>query len=253
MKIEFNVEELNSMKKYPKNLYYKGNIELLKYPKVSIVGTRRPINYTKNLVSKLSLELSKRGVCIVSGGAMGVDSIAHKNAKHTISVLANGLDIRYPKVNSSLFEKIENEGLLLSQFEEGFRATPWSFVVRNELVVALGKVLIIAEADEKSGSMRSAEYALKMGKEVYVFPHRIEDSKGTNLLLKEGLAKPIYDIDEFVKKFGKEEEIFLQDEFLEYCKNNISLEDALEKFGSIVYEYELDGKIEIINFKFTIN
>ena len=244
MKLEFDIDELNSMKKYPKNIYYKGNAELLNYPKVSIVGTRRPINYTKNFVSKLSLELSKRGVCIVSGGAMGVDAIAHKNAKYTISVLANGIDIRYPKVNSSLFEKIEKEGLLLSQFEEGFLATPWSFVVRNELVVALGEVLIVAEADEKSGSMRSAEFALKMQKDIYVLPHRLGESKGTNQLLKEGLAKPIYDIDDFVKLFG-DASTSLEDEFLEFCKKNSSLEIVLKEFGNKVFEYELDGKIEV--------
>ncbi len=103
---------------------------------------------------------------------MGVDSIAHQNAgaNNTIAIMANGLDIKYPNVNKSIITKIENEGLTLSQFKAGFKATPWSFVLRNEIVVSLGEILIVSEADLKSGSMRSVEYALKMGKK-YMFYH----------------------------------------------------------------------------------
>ena len=75
-----------------------------------------------------------------------------------------GLDIRYPVINRPLIEGIENRGLILSQFNDGFRATGWSFVVRNELVVALGDLLIVTEADLKSGSMRSVEYGFENGK-----------------------------------------------------------------------------------------
>ncbi len=251
MRVEFNIEELNSMRKYPDELYYRGKFELLSFPKVSIVGTRRPMNYTKKVVALLSRSLSDRGVCIVSGGAMGVDAMAHKNAKYTTAVLANGTDIRYPKVNSSLLERIEKEGLLLSQFENGFRATPWSFVVRNELVVALGEVLVVAEADEDSGSMRSVEFALEMKKEIYVFPHRIGDSNGTNRLLKDGLAKPIYDIEKFANRFGasKVEE---GDELLDFCKECSSFDEVYKRFGDRVYEYELEGKIRIENLVVTI-
>ncbi|WP_458699536.1 DNA-processing protein DprA [Sulfurospirillum sp. 1307] len=246
MRVEFKIDELNSMQKYPQKLFYKGNLELLKLPKISVVGTRRPSNYTKKVVAQLCSTLSKRGVCIVSGGAMGVDAIAHKNSKDTICVLANGIDIRYPKVNTSLFEKIEKDGLLLSQFEEGFRATPWSFVVRNELVIALGEVVIIAEADKNSGSMRSAEFALKMEKEIYVLPHRLDESKGTNQLLKDGLAKAIFDMEEFANKFG-DTISNSKDEVLEYIKENSSFEKVFSKYGNLIYEYELDGKIQIKN------
>ena len=248
MRVEFNIDELNSMKKYPKDIFYKGNLELLKREKISIIGTRRPSSYTKILTAKISSQLSKRGVCIVSGAAMGVDSISHQNAgaNNTIAVMANGLDIKYPSVNKTIITSIENEGLTLSQFEEGFRATPWSFVVRNEVVVSLGDFLIVTEADLKSGSMRSVDFALKMGKKIYVLPHRLGESEGTNYLLKNSLATAIYDIDEFVSMFGstcKQN----SDNFLEFCKTNPTYEDGIKKFGDRVLEYELEGKIFIKN------
>ncbi|WP_024955377.1 DNA-processing protein DprA [Sulfurospirillum arcachonense] len=247
-KIEFNIDELNSMKKYPKELFYKGNLELLKKPKISIIGTRRPLTYTKQLTAKIAAGLSNRGICIVSGAAMGIDSIAHQNAgsQNTIAVMANGLDIKYPSVNKSIIEKIEQEGLTLSQFESGFKATPWSFVVRNEVVVSLGDKLIVSEADLKSGSMRSVEFALKMNKEIFVLPHRLGESEGTNYLLKNSLATAIYDIDEFLCGFGTKTDI-CNDDFLEYCRKKPTLNEALLKFGNIVYEYELEGKIAIEN------
>jgi len=247
VRVEFTIKELNSMKKYPKDIFYGGNLDLLKKKKISIIGTRRPSSYTKFLTARIASELSKRGICIVSGAAMGVDSIAHQNAgaSNTIAVMANGLDIKYPSVNKSIITNIEKDGLVLSQFEEGFRATPWSFVVRNEIVVALGDILIVTEADLKSGSMRSVDFALKMGKKIYVLPHRLGESEGTNYLLKNNLATAIYDVDEFTSTFG---EISVeQDEFLEYCKINPSYEDAIKKYGEKVFEYELNGKVLIAN------
>ncbi len=246
--VDFHIDELDSMKKYPKELFYMGNRELLERKKVAIIGSRRPSSYTKFQTARISSELSKRGVCIVSGAAMGVDSIAHQNAgpANTIAVMANGLDIRYPAVNKSIITKIEKEGLTLSQFKAGFRATPWSFVVRNEIVVSLGDELIVSEADLESGSMRSVEYALKMEKKIYVLPHRLGESRGTNELLKNSLATALYDIDEFVDRFGTKDEES-GDEFLEFCKSNPTYEEAIQKFGDRVFEYELDGKISIKN------
>ena len=154
-----NIPALSVMKKYPKTLFYKGDLTLLQRPKVSIVGTRNPSNYTREFTYSLAKALAKRGVCVVSGAAMGVDAIAHTGAgeENTIAIVGNGLNIRYPVLNKSLIENIENRGLVMSQFNDGFRATGWSFVVRNELVVALGDSLIVTEAELKSGSMRSVE------------------------------------------------------------------------------------------------
>lgn len=241
---------LDAMKKYPPELFYKGNLDLLKRPKVSIVGTRRPSPYTRQFTYALAKALSKRGVCVVSGAAMGVDSIAHEGAgvDNTIAVVANGLDIRYPAINRPLIEAIEKSGLILSQFNDGFRATGWSFVVRNELVVALGEILIVTEADLKSGSMRSVEYAMKMGKEIWVLSHRLDESLGTNKLLAEGKANVIQDIESFVSRFGQAvESDMLKDDFFYFCQRSPTFDETVQKFGDKVYEAELEGLVTIRN------
>jgi len=245
--VNIEIEELSLMKKRPKELYYIGNLNLLHKTKVSIVGTRRPCNYTKDFTFKLSQALSKRDVIIVSGAAMGVDAIAHRGAKseNTIAVMANGLNIEYPAVNRALIKDIKQEGLTLSFYPKNFKATKWSFVARNELVVALGDILIVTEADLNSGSLRSVEFAQKMGKKIYVLPHRLGDSLGTNMLLKNNEAKPIYDIEEFANRYGVVKE--KKDEFTEFLKSKPTFDEAIFRYGEKIYEAELNGLIAIEN------
>jgi len=255
--VKEEIKELLSMKKYPPKLYYDGNLDLLKRKKVSIVGSRKPTKYSRMIIQNIASLLSKSGICIVSGGAMGIDAIAHMSAgsSNTISVLPCGVDIRYPAVNKNLLMDIQKRGLLISQFDLGFRATPWSFVVRNELVVALGDILIVAEADIGSGSMRSIEFALKMGKEIFVLPQRLGESGATNELLKNKKAHGIYDIDEFVSQFvPKNISINLElDDFTKYCKTNPNYEEAIKKYPSRLFEAELSGEIIIKNAKIFLN
>ncbi|SHO81716.1 Rossmann fold nucleotide-binding protein Smf possibly involved in DNA uptake [hydrothermal vent metagenome] len=250
-KIDIDIKELHNMKKYPKELSYKGNLELLKRPKVSIVGSRRPISYTKQYTTQIVKALINRGVVIVSGGAMGVDAIAHQSAtpKNSISVYATGIDIKYPSVNRNLLQSIEEEGgLVISQFKDNFKATSWSFVLRNELVVALGDILIVSEADINSGSLKSVEYAIEMGKKIFVLPHRIGESLGTNELLAKGLAKPIYDIEEFASRYGVSvNSDIVKDDFFYFCQTFPTYDEVLEKFGDRVYEAEFDEVIYIEN------
>lgn len=245
-----NIPELSSMKNYPKDLFYDGDLSLLKKPKISIIGSRKPTQYSRFIIKRLSGALSNAGVCVVSGGAMGIDATAHEGAgsSNTIAVLPCGIDQRYPSINKNLLNEIQKNGLLLSQFEHGFRAAPWSFVVRNELVVALGDSLIVGEADIDGGSMRSVEFALKMKKEIYVLPQRLGESGGTNQLVKNSLAKVIYDIDEFVSMFSPSYAKNLKkDDFLDFCSTAPTYEEALLKFPNRVFEAELGGEIEIKN------
>ncbi len=250
IEIDFPIEALNAMKKYPKSLYAKGDLSLICRPKVSIVGTRRPSAYTRQMTYNLSKALAHRGVCVVSGAAMGVDAIAHQGAgaSNTIAVMPTSLDIRYPKVNQELIKEIESSGLTLSQFKPSFRATAWSFVLRNEIVVALGEFLVVTQADEGSGSMRSVEYALAMKRPIFVLPHQIGESIGTNQLLKDGLATPIYDIEEFASQFGQAVDNNLpKDDFFYFCQKEPTLDSIVSKFGDRVYEAELEGIVVIEN------
>lgn len=246
--VTYTIRELEKMKKYPPELFYRGDLNLLKRPKVSIVGTRTPSLYTQQMTEQIAKALAKRGVCVVSGAAMGVDALVHEAAgtDNTIAVLGCGLDIRYPAINSALIADIEEKGLLLSQFNDGFRATKWSFVVRNELVVALGELLVVAEADMGSGSLRSVEFAQKMGKKIYVLPHRLGESMGTNRLLLEGKAEVIYDAELFASQFGEAvNDDIPKDDFFYFCQTMPTLDETVEKFGERVYEAELEGMIAI--------
>ncbi|MEO1953469.1 MAG: DNA-processing protein DprA [Campylobacterales bacterium] len=250
--IEEHIPELDSMKKYPEELFYIGDTSLLQRKKVSIIGSRKPNQYARYLTQQISLKLSQSGVCIVSGGALGVDAIAHKSAgaNNTIMVAGTGLDKRYPAVNKSIIQDIESNGLVLSQFRAGTPSQRYNFPIRNELVVALGDVLIVTYADINSGTMRSIEYAQKMQKDIYVLPHRIGESDGTNTLLKDAKAKAIYDVDDFIQSLvgiRYDDKTSKKDDFLEFCSTNPTYEETLKKFPSKVFEAELLGDIEVIN------
>ena len=157
--IDFHIDALDAMKKYPKEIYYIGDITLLQRKKIAIVGSRKPNQYARNFTQQLASKLAHADVCTVSGGAIGVDAIAHKaaGAKNTIMVAATGLNKRYPAINKNIIESIEKEGLILSQFQENTPSNRYNFVLRNEVVVALGEALIVTYADDNSGTMRSVE------------------------------------------------------------------------------------------------
>lgn len=238
------------MKNTPSFLSYIGNIDLLHKPKIAIVGSRKPITYTKNLTYELAQKLSYAGLCIVSGGAMGVDALAHQGAglENTIMVAGTGLDKRYPAINAPLISEIEKRGLVLSQFSEGEPSLKWNFPLRNELIVALGDILIVTQADLKSGTMHSIEFAKSMGKKIFVLPHRLGESEGTSFLLQKGLAEAIYNIDSFVERYAHKE-LTCKDDFLVYCDTQPLYEDAIKKDAQKVFEYECMGKISVINGK----
>lgn len=238
------------MKNAPELLSYIGNLALLERPKIAIVGSRKPIGYTKDLTYTLAQKLSSVGVCIISGGAMGVDAIAHQGAgfDNTIMVAGTGLDKRYPSINQRMIQSIEEKGLVLSQFPVGEPSLKWNFPLRNELIVALADELIVTQADLKSGTMHSIEYAQKMGKQIYVLPHRLGESEGTTYLQKNNQAKTLYDIDDFVAQFG-ENKLTCKDDFLRYCDTHPLYEDALKVDAPKVFEYECMGKISIENGK----
>ena len=254
-KIDFNIDELASMKKYPDELFYMGNLELLKKRKIALIGTRRPNSYTKEFTYKLASKLSNVGICIISGAAMGVDAIAHQGAgtNNTIAVVANGLDIRYPSINKNLIIDIERNGLILSAYKEKEKAKNYTFVLRNEIVVALSELLIVTEADINSGSLTSVNYALKMGKDVYTLPHRINESLGTQELIKKGLIKVIYDIDEFIYNISGVRNKLFEDEILKFCSLSPIYEEAYNKYPNKIFEYELEGKIRVENGKVYVN
>ena len=223
-------------------LFYKGNIDLLNKPKVAIVGSRKASKYTKEITFLLAKKLSKK-FAIISGGALGVDTEAHKGAfPNTIFVSPSSLDIIYPKANENLIKNIYKNALALSEYEKNYRPYKYTFLQRNRIIVALSEFVIIAEAEKESGSMRSFEWAKKYEKKVYVLPHRVNESSGTRYLASKGLAEVVWDIDEFCKSLGIDDN-----------KNILSLSEAIKKYGDKIYEMELNGEITIKNGKVYFN
>lgn len=238
--------QLLRIKNPPKQLFYKGNLELLNRPLVSIVGSRRASLYTKECVFRLSKMLASSGVCVVSGGAIGVDIAAHSGAlPNTIAVFGNGLDKIYPKTNEKIIKEIYQNSLAISEYEPSMPPLAHNFLQRNRLVVGLSRVLVIAQADFSSGSMQSARLAKQMGVPIYVLPQRIAESDGTNALLANSEAKIINDFKSFVELFAPCVDENHSDEILLFCKNGVSLDDAIARFGEKIYEYELLGKLRI--------
>jgi DNA processing protein len=248
--IDFHIDALDTMKVYPKELFFLGKSELLQKRKISLVGSRKANKYAKELTHQLARKIAHADGVVVSGGAIGIDAIAHRAAgsASTIMVAATGLDKRYPAINKNLIAEIEERGLVLSQFQEATPSRKYNFVLRNELVVALGEVLVVAYADKNSGTMRSVEYAKKMGKKIYVLPHRIGESEATNELLANKEAEAIYDIDAFLKSLGfiAKESDREEDPFIHYCKNNPKYDEAVAKFPKRLFEAELSGEIEVV-------
>ncbi|MDR1285477.1 MAG: DNA-processing protein DprA [Campylobacteraceae bacterium] len=251
-------KELSRLKNPPKQLFAIGKKELLERKKIAIVGSRRALYYSKDATQKLSNMLSSNGVVVVSGGAMGIDAAAHTGAfPNTIAILANSLDIFYPKINYKLLDDISKHGLLLSEYKPVTYATKYSFVLRNRLVVGLCDALVIAQADLNSGSLRSAEFALELGVPIYVLPHRLKESEGTDMLIKEEKAKIIENLSEFADMFAgqssqKSLHVHVKDEILEFCSKNSDLNMCLRKFGEKIFEYELEGKIKIVDMKVSL-
>ena len=228
-------------------LYFCGNLSLLECRKITIVGTRNPNPYAQSFTREIASKIANAGGVVVSGGALGTDIIAHKAAHpNTIMISPSSLDIIYPKNNKEAITKIYDEALILSQFAPSFMPKPYSFLERNKIVISLGECVIIPQADLESGSMQSAAFAKKIGKKIFVPPHRIGESKGTQELVKKKEAEVIFDIDEFIEQYFKDfknPNKIQTDELLEFCKSNPFFEEAYLRFGDLVFTYELEGKI----------
>lgn len=178
-------------------LYCAGKAEVLDEPAVSIVGARKPTPYGRAVAEKLADDLSSRGLVIVSGMARGIDSIAHWGALkggRTVAVLGSGLNRIYPRENKRLFEKIVDNGMVLSEYPLDSPPLGYHFPLRNRIISGLSLAALVIEATRRSGSLITAKLALEQNREVMAVPGSITSdlSYGTNWLIKNG-AKLIED------------------------------------------------------------
>ncbi len=205
-------KQFNTIASPPQQLYLRGAdlADLLKRPRVAIVGSRNVSTYGRQVTAKLAGELAEQGIVIISGLALGVDAIAHTAALEagglTIAVLPSPVDHIYPSTNTNLAQRIlACGGLLISEYSEDIYSFKTNFIARNRLVAGLAQVVLITEAAEKSGSLHTARFALEQGKDVLAVPGNINNigSVGTNNLIKAG-ATPVTDYLDVLHALGLE-------------------------------------------------
>lgn len=176
----------------PLVLYYRGTLDALQQVCVSVVGSRRASAYGQRAAYEIAKESSLAGFTVVSGLAKGVDACAHKGALDaggkTAAVMPCGLDLCYPRSHLWLYNRICQEGVVLSEYPPGVQAEKWHFIDRNRIVSGLSKATVVAQAGPKSGSIRTAQLAAEQGREVFGVPGDIFDLEylGVHNLIQDG-------------------------------------------------------------------
>lgn len=198
-------ECLREIAKPPKKLYCSGRLELLTRKCVSVVGSRRYSLYGKQVALMIGRYLGRTEVVTVSGLASGIDTFAHTGALEsegdTIAVLGTGMNQIYPKKNQELQRRIESCGLVVTEYEDDFRGTRYTFPARNRIISGLSKCVVVVEAGVSSGALITAQYAEEQGRTVYAVPGNINSqfSLGTNLLIRDG-ATPLVIVDDLMRE-----------------------------------------------------
>ena len=193
----------------PLALHVRGNRSLLANAAIAVVGSRRASAYGTNAARRLTSDLTRSGLTIVSGLALGIDAAAHEAALDggggTIAVLGTGIDISYPRSNARLRERIEKDGLVVTEFPPGTPPLPENFPMRNRVISGLTLGTVIVEATSRSGSLITARMAAEQGREVFAVPGPIfsPGAEGTHRLIQYG-AKLVHDVDDVLEELPGE-------------------------------------------------
>jgi DNA processing protein len=205
-------ERLRAIFDPPPALYVRGagEPELLGRRSVAVVGARSCSPYGAQVARMLGRELAGTGLVVVSGLARGIDGEAHRGALAsgglTVGVLGCGIDRDYPASHAQLSRRIEERGLVVSEYELGIEPAPWRFPARNRIIAGLCEAVVVVEARERSGALITADFALDEGREVFAVPGEITSglSAGTNALLKLG-ASPLTSAQDVLDALGIEQ------------------------------------------------
>ena len=175
---------------------------------IGIVGTRNPTNYGSKIATEFAAALADRDWTIVSGGAFGIDTAAHRGALivegNTIAILGGGVRTIFPSGNDRLFSEIATHGLLLSEVLPSVPAVPHRFLIRNRLIAAISKGTLVVEAAHRSGSLRTARDAGELLRPVMAIPGPIHSptSEGCHRLINERRAELVSSVDEIMELVG---------------------------------------------------
>lgn len=227
---------LREIKNHPPVITARGNVATLRKRTIGIVGTRHATAAGMGFVADLANEFASRDIAVVSGMAIGTDSAAHQGAlrsdgnTQTIAVLGGGVDYIWPTENESLYYKILERGVVVSEMPVGFMPTGQNFVMRNRWIAGIAEKLILGEADLKSGSMTTARFAIESNRELWAIPSHPADSRsvGPNSLIASGAAKLCMGINDF---FDGNKNTTQKSK-----NNNVTSEsenDVLDKLGTI--------------------
>lgn len=240
----------------PRQLYCRGNLDLLDSECMGVVGTRKLTPYGKESAQYITRGLATAGFTIVSGLAMGIDAVAHQTTLETdgktIAVLGGGVGNQKigPKINLALAKRIlENNGLLVSEYSDKEPIFAPNFAIRNRIISGLSKGVVIIEADRGSGSLITAKCALDQNRDVFAVPGNIFSNKsaGSNDLIKNG-AKLVASVRDITDEYGYNLNIFDKN------RPNISTQNPVHK--SIIDILEDKGESsadEMISYLLTFN
>lgn len=198
---------LFDLPKPPVQLFCRGNVDLLKTPCVSIVGSRKTTEYGRWAAATIAAKLAANEVTVVSGLAIGIDGAAHQGALdaggNTIAVLGCGLDIEYPMRNKMLRKRIEEKGLVITEYSSHTMPAKYTFPLRNRIISSLSQCTVVIEAGLHSGALHTADVSLQLNRAVYAVPGNINStySFGSNTLIRQG-AQPIMHVDDILDFLG---------------------------------------------------
>jgi len=240
-------QQLKELDSPPPVLYARGQLAPLLPDKISIVGTRKASAVGRKQTSRLAYDLASLGLTIVSGMALGIDGAAHEGALEagglTIAVLGSGIDEVYPPQHESLYRRILEHGLVLSEHPPGVSPLKEHFPRRNRIIAGLSKGTVVTEAPLNSGALITARLANDMGRDVFAMPGPVASPivKGCHQLIKSGEAKLVEDADDVLVVFGEKKSDLLarQRERLQE-KLDLELVSAAPEAGPAVSRPEPD-------------
>jgi DNA processing protein len=198
-------ELLKQVESAPPVLYVRGQILGQDEWSVAVVGTRHASSYGREVARVLGSELAKAGATVVSGLALGVDTVAHRAALEasgrTIAVLGSGVDQIYPPQNRGLAQAVAEQGAVVSEYGIGTRPDANNFPPRNRIISGLSRCVIVVEAGERSGALITARFAAEQGREVFAVPGNIlsPGSVGCNGLIQQG-ATPLLSVTDVLEQ-----------------------------------------------------
>ncbi|MFN4181107.1 MAG: DNA-processing protein DprA [Candidatus Paceibacteria bacterium] len=236
---EYWPEGLREIPQPPKELFILGDFPEEDLIFLAVVGSRKFTTYGKDVCEKLIMGLSGQPVAIISGFALGIDTIAHETAMkaklRTIVFPGSGLGRRaiFPQANVALVPKIlEHGGCLISEFPEEMKAAQWTFPMRNRLMAGIARAILVIEAEEKSGTLITARLATEYNRDVLAVPGSIysPNSKGTNRLIRQG-ATPITSVEDLLDALDlkKDDEEIQQKLFADLSKEEMNVIDTLRE------------------------